>query len=107
MSHACCGAPEPEVNAEPRVAAAPAGVALATATSTAANVLVALAAAPTFALLALWTAFAGDRSGMLCMGMHDASSLSGMALMYALMSAFHAAPWLRLISNRRGGTDQS
>ncbi|MGA2493512.1 MAG: hypothetical protein ABSF67_11235 [Roseiarcus sp.] len=87
MSHACCG--EPEVDVARRGAAA----------SAAANAL-ALAAAPTFALLALWTAFAGDRSDMLCMGMHDASSLNGMALMYALMSAFHATPWLKLISRR-------
>ena len=95
MSHACCGEPEagaarldePEVRVARRV----------TAASAAANVL-ALAAAPTFALLALWTAFAGDRSDMLCMGMYDASSLNGMALMYALMSAFHATPWLKRIS---------
>jgi hypothetical protein len=32
------------------------------------------------------------------MGMHDPSSLNGMALMYALMSAFHASPWLKRIS---------
>ena len=98
MSHACCGEPEAEVDAAPRVAAAPAGVALGAATSTAADAL-AFAAAPTFALLALWTAFAGDRS-MLCMGMPEDSPSNGMALMYALMSAFHATPWLRLISRR-------
>ena len=99
MSHACCGEPEPEVDAAPRVAAAPAGVALAAASSTAADAL-AFAAAPTFALLALWTAFSGGQSGMACMAMPDASPLNGMALMYALMSAFHATPWLRLISRR-------
>ena len=32
-----------------------------------------------------------------------ASPLSGMALMYLLMSAFHLAPWLKLISSRRCG----
>jgi hypothetical protein len=31
----------------------------------------------------------------------DASPLSGMALMYLLMSAFHLAPWLKLIAGRR------
>ena len=96
MSHACCG--EPEVSAarrdEPEISAAR----LDAAVSAAATALV-FAAAPTCALLALWTTFAGDRS-MLCMGMQDASSLNGMALMYALMSAFHATPWLRLISRR-------
>ena len=51
-----------------------------------------LAAAPTFALMALLVALAG--------GSHDLSSLNGMALMYLLMSAFHSAPWLRLISRR-------
>jgi hypothetical protein len=38
---------------------------------------------------------------MLCMSMHEASPINGMALMYALMSIFHAAPWLKLISSRR------
>jgi hypothetical protein len=57
-----------------------------------------LAAAPTFALMALWTGFFCGQPDMLCMGMRDASPLNGMALMYALMSAFHAAPWLRLCS---------
>jgi hypothetical protein len=30
-----------------------------------------------------------------------ASPLSGMVPMYLLMSAFHLAPWLKLISSRR------
>ena len=98
MSHACCG--QPEVNVarldEPQVSAVRRGAAASAAAQALANAL-ALAAAPTFALLALWTAFAGDRS-MLCMGMQDASSLNGMAFMYALMSAFHATPWLKRIS---------
>lgn len=58
----------------------------------------ALAAAPTFALMALWTVISGGPPDMLCMSMHDASPLNGMVPMYALMSLFHAAPWLRLIS---------
>jgi hypothetical protein len=57
-----------------------------------------LAATPTFAVMALWTGLSGDQPDMLCMGMQGASPLSGMALMYALMGAFHAAPWLRLLS---------
>jgi hypothetical protein len=56
-----------------------------------------LAAAPTFAVMALWTCFFSGRPDMLCMGTQDASPLNGMALMYALMSAFHVAPWLKLI----------
>ncbi len=62
-----------------------------------------LAAAPAFAILALWTGLFGSQPGMLCMGMQDASPLNGMALMYALMSIFHAAPWLKLVSSRRIG----
>ena|ERR1700743_3822268 len=57
-----------------------------------------LAAAPTFALMALLTAVLGDGPmGMICAGGRGASLLSGMATMYALMAAFHLAPWLRLI----------
>src|SRR5262245_42094365 len=48
-----------------------------------------LAAAPTFAIMALWTGLFGGQPDMLCMGMQDASPLNGMVLMYALMSAFH------------------
>jgi hypothetical protein len=59
-----------------------------------------LAAAPTFAIMALWTGLFSGNPDMFCMGMQDASPSNGMALMYALMSAFHAAPWLRLISRR-------
>ena len=61
-----------------------------------------LAAAPIFALMALLTELlGGGASDTLCSGAPDAFPLSGMALMYLLMSAFHAAPWLRLISARR------
>jgi hypothetical protein len=62
-----------------------------------------LAAAPVFAILALWTAFCGTQPDVLCMGMQGASPLNGMALMYALMSIFHAAPWMKLASSRRIG----
>ncbi|HEV7601392.1 MAG TPA: hypothetical protein VGO49_14215 [Bradyrhizobium sp.] len=60
-----------------------------------------LAAAPTFAIMALLTAFPGaGPQDMLCAAAQHASPLSGMAAMYWLMSAFHAAPWLKLISSR-------
>lgn len=63
-----------------------------------------LAAAPTFALMALLTGFVGDSHlGSLCSATQDASPLTGMVAMYLLMSAFHSTPWLTLISGRRGG----
>ena len=61
-----------------------------------------LAAAPTFAIMALLTGvLGGGRMAMMCSTAADASPLSGMAAMYLLMSAFHSAPWLRLIFRRR------
>ncbi|QKC95961.1 hypothetical protein [Mesorhizobium sp. NZP2298] len=57
-----------------------------------------LAAAPTFALMALLSCLQGGDAAMLCMG---GSPLTGMAAMYLLMSAFHLAPWLRVISGRQ------
>jgi hypothetical protein len=60
-----------------------------------------LAAAPTFATMALWTGLFSGQPDMLCMAMQGSSPMSGMTVMYLLMSAFHAAPWLRLISSRR------
>jgi hypothetical protein len=65
-----------------------------------------LAATPTFAIMALLTVLAGG-SDTVCAAVHEASPLSGMAAMYLLMSAFHAAPWLRLISGRRSGAERS
>jgi hypothetical protein len=65
----------------------------------------ALAASPTFAVMALLTrVFSGDPAEMLCSTAHG-SPLSGMVTMYLLMSAFHMAPWLKLIRaplERRG-----
>ena len=61
-----------------------------------------LAAAPAFAMMALLTAaHGGGPADILCSAAHDASPLSGMIAMYLLMSAFHLAPWLKLISSRR------
>lgn len=59
-----------------------------------------LAASPTFAIMALITAVSGE-TDVLCAAMQDSSPLSGMVAMYLLMSAFHLAPWLRLVSSRR------
>jgi hypothetical protein len=58
-----------------------------------------LAAAPTFAAMALLTVLGGGGPlAMLCSA--DASPLTGMVPMYLLMSAFHAGPWLRLLAGR-------
>ena len=60
-----------------------------------------LAAAPTFAVMALLTAvLGGGPLDALCSAGTEASPLTGMIPMYLLMSAFHTAPWLKLISNR-------
>ena len=62
-----------------------------------------LAAAPTFAIMALMTSvLGGGPMDMLCSAGHG-SPLSGMVPMYLLMTAFHSAPWLKLISSRRHG----
>ena len=66
-----------------------------------------LAAAPTFAIMALLTGVVGGPPDLFCSAAHGASPLSGMVPMYLLMSAFHLAPWLKLFSNRRGGTRQA
>jgi len=65
-----------------------------------------LAAAPTFAVMALLSAFPGGTQEALCSTSHGASPLTGMAAMYLLMSAFHLAPWLKLISRRRNAADR-
>ena len=61
-----------------------------------------LAAAPTFAVMALLSCVTGGDADMMCSAAHAVSPLSGMVPMYVLMSAFHLAPWLKLISRRRG-----
>lgn len=62
--------------------------------------LLSLAAAPVFALMALWTGAFGGPADMLCTSLYGDSPLGGMAVMYTLMSLFHAGPWLRLIQHR-------
>jgi hypothetical protein len=60
-----------------------------------------LAAAPIFAVMALLTGILDGGSYHALCSNAGASPLSGMVPMYALMSAFHLAPWLRLIAARR------
>jgi uncharacterized membrane protein YeiH len=63
-----------------------------------------LAAAPTFAIMAVLTGVAGgNQADMLCSAGQAMSPLSGMVPMYLLMSAFHLAPWLKLMSGRHNG----
>ena len=70
--------------------------------------LLSVAAAPTFAIMALLTGIQdGSMPVMLCSSAHASSSLTGMVPMYLLMSAFHSAPWLKLIANWRSGVCQA
>jgi hypothetical protein len=67
-----------------------------------------LAAAPTFALMALLTCIQGGDAAMLCLGANASPlglPLTGMPAMYLLMSAFHLAPWLRVMSGRQARPD--
>jgi hypothetical protein len=57
--------------------------------------------------MVLLTGILGGGTHMLCAAAQDVSLLSGMVPMYLLMSAFHSAPWLRLISSRRSGARRS
>lgn len=67
-----------------------------------------LAAAPTFAIMALLAGVLGDgEPDPLCSASQHASPLGGMAAMYLLMCAFHSAPWLKLISGPRSGGDRT
>ena len=63
--------------------------------------LLALAAAPTFVVMALWSAVAGGPAEMMCSSGGSALSLNGMATMYAMIAVFHVSPWLTLLSNWR------
>ena len=57
----------------------------------------ALAASPTFVIMALLTGVLGGGPAEMLCSAAQVSPLSGMATMYLLMSAFHVAPWLKLI----------
>ncbi|MCA0246286.1 MAG: hypothetical protein LCH93_06665 [Proteobacteria bacterium] len=68
-----------------------------------------LAAAPTFAAMALLTAASGGGPmDALCssqggQGGPGAFPFGGMVPMYVLMSVFHATPWLKLLRRRTTG----
>lgn len=62
-----------------------------------------LAAAPTFAVMALLTALGGSPMNGFCSSAAG-TPLSGMMLMYLLMTAFHSPPWLKRIFSRRDGS---
>ena len=64
-----------------------------------------LAAAPTFAVMALLTAVFSGEPDTLCAALHGSFALSGMVPMYVLMSAFHVGPWLKLVASGRHGAD--
>lgn len=49
--------------------------------------------------------FDGGPMGLFCSATHGGSALSGMTPMYLLMSAFHLAPWLKLIARPSVPTD--
>jgi hypothetical protein len=66
-----------------------------------------LAAAPTFAIMALLTGVLGGGSPDTLCSIVSTSPLSGMVPMYWLMSAFHSAPWLKLISLGRRDENQA
>lgn len=71
------------------------------AAGTPAASLPSLAAAPTFAVMALWSGIATGPAEMMCSTGGSALSVNGMAVMYALMSVFHVSPWLTLLSTRQ------
>ena len=60
-----------------------------------------LAATPTFAIMAVLTAVSGGGPADMLCSAGRGLSLGGMVPMYLLMSAFHSAAWLRLLSGRR------
>ena len=66
----------------------------------------ALAATPTFAIMAVLTALAGNGPAEMLCGAGQGSLLGGMVPMYLLMSAFHGAAWLGLIAERRGAVSR-
>ncbi len=66
-----------------------------------------LAAAPTFAIMALLTGLSSGDPDLICTATHSSYSLGGMAAMYAMMTAFHLAPWLKLAAGRRNAARAS
>ena len=66
-----------------------------------------LAAAPTFAIMALVTGVVGGGPADALCSIGGSSPLGGMMPMYLLMSAFHLAPWLKLFAGRRTAARRS
>jgi hypothetical protein len=68
----------------------------------------ALAAAPSFTIMALLSGFLGaGKMATICGVAPMSLSLGGMVPMYLLMSAFHSGPWLKLVAARRAGVQGS
>ncbi|QOZ79044.1 hypothetical protein XH83_28760 [Bradyrhizobium sp. CCBAU 53351] len=63
----------------------------------------ALAASPTFAIMAVLTVVIGEGPADMLCGAGQGFLLGRMVPMYLLMSAFHSAAWLRWIAERRRG----
>src|SRR5262245_8549435 len=63
--------------------------------------LLSLAGSPTFVIMALLAGGIDNGSrDVLCATAQHGSALNGMVVMYLLMSAFHSAPWFRLLRKR-------
>jgi hypothetical protein len=60
-----------------------------------------LAAAPSFALLALQNQNQRGEMPAFCAALQAGSPLTGMVPMYLLMSIVHMTPWLKLLARRR------
>lgn len=69
--------------------------------------LLPLAATPTFFVMALWSSVAGGPGEMMCSNGGSPSFLNAMAAMYALMSVFHASPWMKLLTTVRPSSPTS
>ncbi|NLS16322.1 hypothetical protein HGP16_07090 [Rhizobium sp. P40RR-XXII] len=63
--------------------------------------LLALAAAPSFALMTGLSAY-GASGDMIC-STQGSAMLSGMVPMYLLMTVFHCRPWLKLLAREGNG----
>lgn len=110
MSRACCSiwsdeevprrtsasATADEVNAASNAAVLTTTIGETTNRALMASDWLALAASPTFAAMALLTGVMSGPAEMLCSSVAG-MPLGGMVVMYLLMSAFHLAPWLRLV----------
>lgn len=64
-----------------------------------------LAAAPSFAIMAVLAGISSAGPQDVCGLMHTSSPLSDMTSMYLLMSAFHLPPWLNLLAIRPTASD--